>query len=214
MQVREFLVFSLSFVFILCVSSLLNAKTPVSMEERIEAGKGLFQSKNCSYCHSIHGEGGNAGPDLAKWESLESPVLWAAIMWNHVPDMIKTYNEKKIDYPDFEGEEIAYIFEYIHSVSEQKGGTIAFPGDENTGAFFFQYLGCKQCHAINDDGGELGPDLANVASMVKSDGEFAGLMIKHAPYMSRHAEMQRMLWPKLQGNEMAHLFVYFKSLKK
>ncbi len=214
MKLRKFFVVSLSFIFILCISSLLNAKTPVSMEERIEAGKGLFQAKNCSYCHSIKGEGGNSGPDLSKWESIESPILWAAIMWNHVPGMIKTYDEKKIAYPDFEGEEIAYVFEYIHSVAENKGGAIAFPGEEDTGSFFFQYLGCKLCHAAKGEGGELGPDIANVVNSVKSDGEFAGLMIKHAPYMSRSAEMQKMLWPKLKGNEMAHLFAYFKSLKK
>lgn len=192
----------------------LIAKEHMTEQERINAGKKLFESKNCSFCHSIHGKGGTLGPDLEKWESIKSPVLWAAIMWNHIPGMIKAFKEKKIDYPYFKGDEIAYVFEYIHSRAKQVGGTIAFPGDEERGAFLFQYLGCRQCHSVNKKGGVIGPDLTEIANQVKSDNELAGRMISHAPYMSEQAEMQKLYWPRLQGNEIAHLFAYFKSLVK
>lgn len=214
MKLKKYIMCFIITCFIFVFAGNLNAKTPVSEQERIDAGKELFKAKNCSFCHAIHGEGGTVGPDLSKWESIKSPVLWAAIMWNHVPDMIKAFKEKKIEYPDFKGEEIAYIFEYIHSRAEQTGGTMAFPGDEERGAFFFQYLGCKQCHSIKNKGGSIGPDLTNIASDVKSDNELAGKMISHASYMSEKAEIQKLYWPRLQGNEIAHLFAYFKSLIK
>ena len=209
---------NIAYLMLICVilsfSINLNAKTPVSMQERIEAGKELFKSKSCSYCHSVRGEGGSIGPDLSKWESMKSPVLWGAIMWNHVPEMIKVFKEKKIDYPLFEGDEIAYIFEYIHSQAKRMGGSIAFPGDAERGAFLFRYLGCNQCHSVRNKGGKIGPDLTDVASNVKSDNELTSLMITHAPYMSEHTELQDLYWPRLQGNEIAHLFAYFRSLAK
>ena len=214
MKKRKILLNFIAVCLAFLVTTSLIAKEPVTEKERINAGKELFVSKNCSFCHGIHGKGGTLGPDLEKWESVKSPVLWAAIMWNHVPGMVKAFKEKKIGYPYFEGDEIAYVFEYIHSRAKRMGGAIAFPGDEERGAFLFQYLGCRQCHTVNEKGGFLAGDLTKIADQVKSDNELAGRMISHAPYMSEKAEMQKLYWPRLQGNEIAHLFAYFKSLVK
>lgn len=190
-----------------------SVKEPISKQEMIDAGKTLFQTKSCAVCHGLNGEKDKAGPDLMKWDSLASPVLWAAIMWNHVPEMAKTFNEKKMEYPTFGANELAYIFTYLHSFGES-GGTYSFAGDEDKGAFQFQYLGCKQCHATKGKGGTVGPELTNFAGSIKNDNEFANRMLIHAPYMSKEAEALKMYWPKMQGNEMADLFAYFKSISK
>ncbi len=213
MKIKNSLIHFMVIVLVFTFSGILTANPLLSEKERLEKGKELFETKTCAYCHSINNDGGKkTGPDLGKWESLKSPVLWAAIMWNHVPEMTKVFNEKKISYPAFTGDEIDFLFEYIHSQSELKGSTYSFPGDADRGAFLFQYLGCIQCHSVNNKGGKISVDLSTIAINAKSDSELAARMITHAPYMGKEAAMQNLYWPKLQGNEIAHLFLYFKSL--
>ncbi len=213
MKMRKLVLGGLVVCLFAVLSGAVFAADPVVDQDRVAAGKELFTSKSCVICHAVNAVGGKVGPDLGEWESFASTSLWAAIMWNHVPNMIKEFKAKKIEFPSFKPGDIELIFEYIHAQAKNKGGTYAFPGDADRGAFLFQYLGCKQCHAIENKGGSVGPALDGMGSRFKTDGELAGHLIAHAPYMAEDAERQKLYWPRLQGNEIAHLFEYFKSLK-
>ncbi|WKZ18896.1 MAG: c-type cytochrome [Candidatus Jettenia sp. CY-1] len=186
-------------------------KKTLTKEERVEMGKRLFETKQCSYCHN--GENVKKGkvPDLERWKELSSPVLWAAIMWNHVPEMVKAFTEERKGIPKFEKDELIYIFEFLNS-SDEKNAKIKFPGNASRGAFLFSFLGCKTCHSINGEGGSVGPSLSDGSKYGGGVLRFAGQLLSHAPYMSDKIEMQKMYWPMLQGNEIAHLFEYFKSV--
>lgn len=183
----------------------------LSPEERIVLGGELFESKRCSDCHTTVDGEKKDGPDLRKWKDLSSPTLWAAIMWNHVPEMVKTFKEEGIVYPEFQGEDLTYIFEYIHSFSDVKE-SYTFSGDKDRGAYLFSFLGCKQCHVIKGKSGKRGPNLKETANSIDTDSEFANQMLSHVPYMCKKAEKQKIYWPMLQGNEVAHLFEYFKYI--
>lgn len=184
----------------------------LTKEERIAMGQHLFETKQCSYCHNRENVRKEEVPDLERWKELASPVLWAAIMWNHVPEMVKAFTEEKKGIPKFEKDELIYIFESLNNTNK-KHPKIEFPGNASRGSFLFAYLGCKVCHSINGEGGRVGPSLSDVA---KNNGgdllRFASQLLSHAPYMSDKIEMQNMYWPMLQGNEIAHLFEYFKSI--
>ena len=48
-----------------------------------ERGRKLWSEKHCAQCH----EAGGPGPDLATVEQLDTPIHFAAEMWNHAPSM-------------------------------------------------------------------------------------------------------------------------------
>lgn len=187
-------------------------KKDMSKEARVSVGEELFVTKKCSHCHDMDKEKETKGNNLRKWEELASPILWAAIMWNHVPDMVKAFRDEKINFPEFVGNELTYIFEYIHSFSKEKG-EFKFKGDKNRGAFLFKFLGCKKCHVVKGKGNDDGPNLGEIAKNIDTDSEFANQLLTHVPAMCKKGKEEKLYWPMLQGNEVAHLFAYFKSVK-
>src|SRR5262249_28327449 len=51
-------------------------------------GEQLFATKGCVQCHEIGGKGGHLGPSLDFLKRANSPVLIAAALWNHGPEMV------------------------------------------------------------------------------------------------------------------------------
>ncbi len=203
----------LSLAFMLS-SVIADDTAPTAKEERVKAGKALFETKKCSHCHTMEdGEKKDEITDLRKWKELASPTIWAAIMWNHVPEMVKSFKEENIVFPEFEGEELAYVFEYIHSFSEEKHSH-KFTGDKDRGKYLFKFLGCKKCHVVKGKSNDKGPNLKDISKNIDNDREFATQMLAHVPHMCKTAKKQKLYWPVLQGNEVAHLYAYFKYISE
>lgn len=76
-------------------------------------GEHLFAKKGCAACHSIQ------SPELARWRSYVSPVLWAEVMWRHGPEMEKRMAELGHPWPRFTGNEMADLVAYIRSVTRK-----------------------------------------------------------------------------------------------
>ena len=82
-------------------------------------GPRLFSDRWCIKCHSIKGEGGKVGPDLAKVKGISSPVDLAAMMWNHVPIIYKETVKQQIPWPQFQKGEMADILGYVEATQEK-----------------------------------------------------------------------------------------------
>jgi cytochrome c2 len=80
-----------------------------------ERGRKLFLEKGCIKCHSVAGEGGTVGPDLALKAELTSPVHIATQMWNHAPAMEEAARTEEIPWPRFYSGEMVDILEYLAS---------------------------------------------------------------------------------------------------
>lgn len=181
------------------------------LKEKIASGWFLFDSQGCSSCHMVMGKGGALGPDLTYTTMWASPILGAAVMWNHVPLMAKARQERGLGWPDFKAEEIGDIFIYLRSLNRRVGGQFSFPADALIGEVRFTGT-CKMCHGPPFKGGNIGPDLGPIVAEMNNEEEFATRMLRHAPKMILIARRKGIPWPQLTGSEMGGIFVYLKSI--
>ena len=74
-------------------------------------------------CHVVGGTG--VGITLDAMKTANSPVLVAAAMWNHGPEMAETMKEKGIPRPKFEGREMVDLIAYVVGAAKEPGGETA-----------------------------------------------------------------------------------------
>lgn len=177
-------------------------------------GEKVFEEKKCNVCHSLGGKGGKVGPALDKYQRYMSSIFIAQAMWNHGPKMPAKIREMGIEWPNFQGQEVADILAYIRGMgkTDEKGEKIYMsPGNPKNGEKLFSNKGCLTCHTIGL-GERIGPDLAN-EELQGSVSEIANRMWNHGPEMWETMDAQGIPIPELSGEEMADIiaYVYFSS---
>ncbi len=83
-------------------------------------GKELFSARGCVQCHSIKGEGGKVGPDLAQIQAFASAIDAIQGLWNHVPMMEEATRQRGIAWPQFQSREMADVVEYVRQAQKKK----------------------------------------------------------------------------------------------
>lgn len=79
----------------------------------------MICKKGCLGCHAVRGEGGEGGPDLGEEEEFNSPIRLVTAIWNHAPEMQKTFVKEGIPWPEFTGREMADLVAYIVAVQHE-----------------------------------------------------------------------------------------------
>jgi cytochrome c2 len=74
-----------------------------------ERGRKLWTEKHCAQCH----EAGGPGPDLTTVEQLDTPIHFAAEMWNHAPSMQAFVADAGLPWPVFEESEVLDLVGYL-----------------------------------------------------------------------------------------------------
>src|SRR5262245_38112204 len=75
-------------------------KGPVyALPGRPELGRQFFAAKGCIECHAVGGVGGKVGPDLIERGVRQSPVEFAATIWNKAPAMAEAMKARGIALP-------------------------------------------------------------------------------------------------------------------
>ncbi|MBI1894227.1 MAG: c-type cytochrome [Candidatus Rokubacteria bacterium] len=174
-----------------------------------KAGEALYATKGCVQCHEVGGKGGRVGPGLDFLKRANSPVLVAAAMWNHGPEMAEAMKEKGIPRPTFQGKEMLDLIAYIVRAAKDGSGETAqvVPGAPERGQKLFSEKRCNVCHRVGGRGGTVGPDLGRRGHHV-SLTQFAALMWNHGPTMWTRMKERGIQVPRLTGQEMADVVAY------
>lgn len=174
-----------------------------------QTGRRLFGEKQCVICHQVAGTGGVVGPSLDSFKQYYSPILVAAVMWNHGPQMAEAMRAKGIERPLFRDTELRDLIAYLKSASSaaDPGQVYLLPGDAEQGRRIFADKRCADCHK---DGGP-GPSLLDRGAG-RNLIEFAIVMWNKTPAMLATMKRRAIVIPQLRPDEMADLVAYLSSI--
>ena len=126
--------------------------------EVIEAGRQLYNS-SCTVCHGLEGTIGDRGPALAatrRYLRTSDDDLFAAIK-NGISGTLMP----AAGLPD---NDVWKVVAYIRSLRATASDEFVPGNVEKGGEVFRSKADCGQCHMIDGQGGQLGPDLSNIGA--------------------------------------------------
>lgn len=141
----------------------------MKLDERVVAGKWVWQKYNCNDCHTILGIGGYYAPDVTKVMSYrdrdwmikfikDPPSVWPA--------------ERKMPNLHLTDQEISDVIAFLSWVNgidtnnwpPKPMALVASQASPKPGEAIFKAQGCSACHMLGGVGGTIGPDLTKVGS--------------------------------------------------
>ncbi len=131
-------------------SPLLNPR--IERNPMVLEGKKLYTNLKCAYCHSMKGEGGNVGPDLAFTIPTRSDK-WLEEHFRKPQSVIPGSKMPELNLLD---EEIYALIAYLRDIG---GGGIS-----TVKAVKLFQENCQTCHKMDGKGGEVGPDLSHIGA--------------------------------------------------
>lgn len=166
----------------------------------------LFQSKSCIVCHAVNGKGGRIGPELGPKRPLPITIVqFAALMWNHSPEMWKAQTLQNVARPTFDGQQIADLVAFLSSLRYFEPA-----GSAQVGETLFTERDCGRCHGPNAQGTRLGPALRARGKNYSSIA-LATTLWNHGPNMYRRTRELKVPWPALAENEIGDLVSFLNS---
>lgn len=178
-----------------------------------QAGRKVFEDKDCVRCHSVRGSGGKLGPELSSIAPAGGAEVWVRAMWNHAQSMVDPIMREVGHWPQFSGNEMNDLIAYVTG-STSTNGSRSQPvrASAERGWAVFQSK-CMQCHSVRGKGGGPGPELGPEHELPSSRAEFAGVLWNHAPAMLKEATEKGVAPPLLQGDELVDLQTFLASLR-
>ncbi|MBI3076783.1 MAG: cytochrome c [Deltaproteobacteria bacterium] len=172
-------------------------------------GERLFQEKQCAACHGVGGKSTAIGPPVEKLGAFGSPLLMIQAMWNHGPDMQDRMKALGIPRLVLHETDMADLLAYFRRKGRQDGrvsGSLV-PGDPKEGWKLFTIKGCIRCHAVQGQGGKVGPDLSR-RRLPETPSGLAALLWNHGARM--HEQMPRLGVPppSFKGTEVSDMVAY------
>jgi mono/diheme cytochrome c family protein len=106
------------------------------------------------------------------------------------------------------------LLSYIREVAfGSRRESALFPADPERGRRLFLNKSCIYCHAVEGEGGQVGPDLGPQKELPPTLVQFAGSMWNHSPEMWKEMKAKGVPRPNFEGREMADLIAYLYSLR-
>ncbi len=170
-------------------------------------GREVFTSKGCVACHGTDARGGAGGPDLAAYPLHQPAEAIVGLMWDHAFAMGDAMRARGMDWPEFQGTEMADLVAYLYFLPFSDG-----VGDPERGSEVFSDRSCGACHSSAEGQAGMGfpdgPDLRGSA-VAASPASLVTAMWNHAPVMRRVILQEGRPWPELSGANLRDLRAYF-----
>lgn len=138
---------------------------------RSDVGKELFKKQECLNCHSIRGQGGSQGPDLAQ-VGLRRSAEW---LTNFVYDPSELFPESPMPRPEWRSEQevtdvVAFLLSLKREIPKEKIFQ-AKASDVEKGEALVQAYDCRACHTIGEGGVSGYPELTHVGRKIRPEWE-------------------------------------------
>ncbi len=172
-----------------------------------EAGRHLLAEKRCATCHALDDRQGRTAPDLLRWARYRNPAVWAKLMFDHAPAMMREMRRRGMTPPSLEARELVDLVTYLRSLAASGDAELLDPGDPGVGERLFHERRCDGCHAIRGRGGGVGPDLGRR----RWGRSFTGVAIaqwRHADGMRAALAERGLAAPALSSQETAHVIAF------
>jgi len=169
-------------------------------------GEKLFAEKRCIECHS-GGIGTEAGRVNLRPRTKGSLMTIAGSMWNHGPKMWADMDRRGFSGVALTSDEMSDIIGYLYFLQ-----FVDAPGVAARGRTVFREKRCTRCHASQEGGAAVAPDLAKTEKL-KTQLEVVTEMWNHASTMERKMLEESLEWPVFRGGEMADLIAYLLSIR-
>jgi len=192
---------SLAFLFgALAVTSAQEGVT--KLEGNPFRGRMLFVDKLCYRCHSVWGQGGSLGPEMARVVAGKPLGQLTGEFWNHTPRMISAMLDAGDRWPTLYRAEMADLLSYLYYLR-----LFDEPGSVIRGAAVFARLRCESCHSLGREGGTDGRPLDRF-SRYTSPLPLAQAMWNAGPAMREAQARGGLPMPEFAGVEMSDIQAY------
>lgn len=188
-------------------------------------GKHLFETNNCMGCHTILGEGAYYAPELTRVINRRGEVFVKAMLKD--PQAMYPGQRKMVNYK-FNEQEISDLTEFLKWIGQMdlngfppkpNLGQMASPNagtngnsqesivkSENRPAIFNQM--CVACHALQGQGGNIGPALDGVGS--RRDASFISQWLHDPTVIKVDSKMPKL---PLSEAQIVELTAFLSQLK-
>ena len=207
----------------------MSLSVPSGLSGDAKAGADLFVGQGCSACHMIHGQGGQGGPDLSGEGTKGRTDAWLRQQIrdpkSHNPGAampaFSSLSEQQVD-------ELAIFLQSLGKSSSSSAGDsgssspgstgdppaqdpASAAGSAQAGKDLYEHQECVACHAVNGQGGKLGPDLSDEAARGRSDEWLRG-QIRDPKSHNPNSVMPA--FKSLSDRQVNDLVAYLQSLGK
>jgi len=130
-------------------------------------------------------------------------------MWNHGPEMQERMKALGIPRLVLQGTDMADILAFLRKEGRREGSPSRdlVPGDPKEGWKLFTIKGCIRCHAVQGQGGRVGPDLSR-RRLPQTPTSLAALLWNHSARMREEMPRLGVPAPALRGTEVSDLVAY------